>query len=68
MVLNAYCIILLILYVHFHSTRRASRREVVTIFITMNDDEIIQSLWSSDEFSKFDDSDADPDFSLVNID
>jgi len=33
----------------------------------MNDDEIVQALWSSDELSEFDDSDADPDFALVNI-
>lgn len=51
------------LYVHFHSTRRC----VVTVFVTMNNDEIVEALWSSDEFSEFDDSDADPDFTLVNI-
>jgi hypothetical protein len=33
----------------------------------MNDNEIVQALWSSDELSEFDDSDADPDFALVNI-
>lgn len=33
----------------------------------MNDNEIFQALWSSDELSEFDDSDADPDFALVNI-
>jgi len=34
----------------------------------MNNDEIIPALWSSDEFSEFDDdSDADLDFTLVII-
>ncbi|CAI6357273.1 unnamed protein product [Macrosiphum euphorbiae] len=30
----------------------------------MNDDEIVQALYSSDDLSEFDDSDADPDFVL----
>ncbi|VVC45959.1 SET domain [Cinara cedri] len=31
----------------------------------MNDDEIVEALWSSDKFSEFDDGDVDPDFALL---
>lgn len=53
--------------IRLFSFESSSSCDVIDKFITMNDDEIVQALWSSDELSEFDDSDADPDFALVNI-